>query len=567
MTRAGSLVYFQKDRTERVIATARVALAFAGFFAVWLDPTEPARHEDIAYGVLLSYAVYAVAVAIFVWQTEVPARLGPLTHVADLIAFALFIYFSHGPNSPFFTFMLFALLAGSLRWQWRGALWTATGAMAFFLAIGIYTANVQHEAFELNRFIIRCVILVVVAVLLGYFGSYERRVRTDIQKLSATPPARDAGLEGLLEALLAWAAETTGSRRALIAWEEPEEPWLNLGLWDQALRYSRERPDAFQPLVAEPFSHAGFLCQVAGEQNPVILVAKAKGSNRWHGDPVNPDLVRRFSIASHLSFPLNSESFGGRLFLLDKPGMTSDDLVLGDLVARHISNRLDHFYLQQQLKQSALLEERMRVARDIHDGALQALAGVALEIETLLREPAKDNKATRARLLELQQSLVAEQRNLRNLVEQLRARDAGTVPLSGSLTEGIEALGRQLARRRSLKVEWSPEGLESIPSKLSSDVYFLLQEALNNAARHAGASVARIGIEPDAESVTITVGDNGHGFPFKGHYDHATLAALHVGPATLKERVASLGGRLSVDSTESGTKITMTLPVEVPVKA
>ena len=62
--------------------------------------------------------------------------------------------------------------------------------------------------------------------------------------------------------------------------------------------------------------------------------------------------------------------------------------------------------------------------------------------------------------------------------------------------------------------------------------------------------------------VRITVADNGRGFPFRGDYDHAALTALRLGPVTLKERVAALGGTLAIASTESGARLEIALPLE-----
>ena len=94
------------------------------------------------------------------------------------------------------------------------------------------------------------------------------------------------------------------------------------------------------------------------------------------------------------------------------------------------------------------------------------------------------------------------------------------------------------------------------------EVYLLVREILLNAARHAGATVASLEATLKGGWVTIVVADNGHGFGFKGRYDHATLAVLQIGPVSLRERAALLGGTLTVDSTDRGTRLEISFPTD-----
>jgi len=82
-----------------------------------------------------------------------------------------------------------------------------------------------------------------------------------------------------------------------------------------------------------------------------------------------------------------------------------------------------------------------------------------------------------------------------------------------------------------------------------------------NAARHGGRSSARVEIGTRAGAITILVADNGHGFAFDGRYDLSALMRLNVGPVTLKERIASLGGTFTIESHGSGAWLETALPV------
>jgi signal transduction histidine kinase len=214
-----------------------------------------------------------------------------------------------------------------------------------------------------------------------------------------------------------------------------------------------------------------------------------------------------------------------------------------------------------------VLDERLRLARDLHDGALHSLAGVALELENLLQMPKFEPTDARRRVLEVQQSLLEEQRNIRQLIAQLRAEVRDGSRAEASLATRLEELARRLERQWGLRVECVLDGLDSLPARRSSEVYLVVHEALINAARHASAATAWLEVAVRDGRANIVVTDNGRGFEFKGRYDHATLAALDLGPATLRERVTLLGGLLAIESTANGTRLEIALPAEAIVAA
>lgn len=565
---AADPLYSPQSRAERLIAAARAVLAAFSLLAIWLDPSEPTKYAQTAYAVLAVYVVYALGIALLVWRATAPlGRQILVMHAFDLGAFTLFIYFTQGPTSPFFVFFVFSLACATLRWQWQGTLWTAAVALAMFLGMGVYTATILGDPeFELNRFIMRSVYLAVVAVLLAYLGLYEQRRRGEIARLAAWPPAVPRDARSLVQGILEHAAGILGAPRVLMAWEEPEEPGLRLALWSRGeFQWSREPPGAFQPLVAEPLAGADFLCPDARPPLPTVLWTSDGGFQRWQGAPLHPDLSARFAVGAVLALGLRGEGFEGRLFSLDKPGMTSDDLVLGEVVARQVATRMEHFYLSRELQQAAATEERIRLARDLHDGLLQSLTGAALQLETVSHLVEADPKGARERLLEIQRLIAAEQRDLRSFVQRLKPAPLGPAEAQSDLVASLKELAQRMERQWSLRVELSVARMEAgIPEALAHDIYRMVHEALVNTARHAGASVGRVEVGARDNRVRITVADNGRGFPFRGHYGHAALTAMRLGPVTLRERVESLGGSLTIDSTEAGACLDITVPLIRP---
>ena len=184
-----AFLYTPESRAERVIAAGRVVLAASSLFAVWFDPTEPAKFAAVAYSLLVAYLAYALAIALWVTQSPfLPGAQRWLSHGFDLAFFSLFTYFTSGPASPFIAYFVFSLFCATLRWHWRGTFWTALVALAAFLGLTIYFAEVLEDpSFELTPFIIRAVYLVVFAVLLGYLGAHEERTRREMAMLAAWP--------------------------------------------------------------------------------------------------------------------------------------------------------------------------------------------------------------------------------------------------------------------------------------------------------------------------------------------------------------------------------------------
>lgn len=561
-------VYSRQTGAERLIATARVVLAAFSLVATWLDPPAPSSYAGVLGGLLSGYLVYALLVAAAVWTSPTPpVRLGLLTHVFDLTVFTLFMYFTVASTSPFFVYFLFSLLCATLRWRWRGTVWTMLAALSAFLALAVWTERIVPDAgFDLNRVIIRGVYLLVMAGLLVYLAAYEDRLGGKMSQLVGWPGLVPEDGRALLTDLLSHAAEILGAPRVLMAWAEPEEPWLHLAIWEGGqLRWTRESPETCQPLVPEPLSDSDFFCLESDARTPEVLRMTPSGLQRWNGVPLHQDLRERFAIRSVLSVSLQRDNLEGRLLVLDRPGLTQDDLIMGQLVGRQIASRLNHFYLVQRLKQAAAAEERVRLARDLHDGLLQSLTGVALHLQAARRILETQPRVARTRLREVQRVIAAEQADLRAFVRQLKPRLPRGSETAASLIGRLHQFGQRITRQWGVNVEMKADHLDmSMSEPLAHDIYRIVQEAVVNAARHAEASAVCVEIALNGEAVRISVTDNGRGFPFRGQYDLASLTAMNEGPATLKERVQALGGGLLIDSTESGAHLDISLPLAEP---
>jgi signal transduction histidine kinase len=390
-----------QSRIEQLIAITRVVMAVVALLAIWLDPSQPARYAWVAYVSLTCYLVYALALALLAWQTLVSLRRLRLpTHVLDLAFFSLLIYLTEGPASPFFVYFVFSLVCATLRWRWHGTLWTAAAALPMFIGMGVYGATVLHDpTFELHRVVIRAVYLALAAALLGYLGVYKRRVDSNMTQLAAWPRGTFRDVSALAQNELAHAVKLLHAPRVLMFWEEPDEPWIHLAVWSHdTFQLSREPPDTFDRLVAEPFIDASFFSPDVRVPLPRVLYTSADGLLSRDGAPLHPTVQTRFAIGPVLSPRLHGATFEGRLLFLDMRRLTPDELVLSGIVAHEVVAGMDQFYLSRRLQQAAVTEERLRLARNLRDGLLQSLRFIPIKPLVARASTVRESYAAHSRL-------------------------------------------------------------------------------------------------------------------------------------------------------------------------
>ena len=213
------------------------------------------------------------------------------------------------------------------------------------------------------------------------------------------------------------------------------------------------------------------------------------------------------------------------------------------------------------LQQVAVREERLRLARDLHDGVLQSFTGIRLRLEALAGNPDAPPSA-RETLRAVERAIAIEQRELRSFIENLKplVRPAGT---AGAVAPVLEELRERLALEwhTPIALRVNPEGL-SIPSADYQTLRLIVREAIVNALKHAEPTRVSVDVKAvGADRLEVVVSNDGRGFPFRGRMEHDELAATNAGPVSLRERLVSLGGSLAVESTTAGSRVEMMLPL------
>jgi NarL family two-component system sensor histidine kinase LiaS len=235
--------------------------------------------------------------------------------------------------------------------------------------------------------------------------------------------------------------------------------------------------------------------------------------------------------------------------------------VLGEVVASLAVTRLESHYWQERLREAAALDERVRLARDVHDNLLQAQAGAALQLLAARRLLDRDPEAGRQRLADVQQQMERDELEIRSFVTRLRPEGRSVPTSRSSLADRLEELRRRVERQWPIHVNLQLDATSGLPAELVEGAYRLVQESIINAARHADASVVNVTLSRTGEDLRLRIADDGRGFRFQGTYDLSALDGMKDGPLTLRERVADLGGDLTLISSDTGAELLMRLPL------
>jgi signal transduction histidine kinase len=285
--------------------------------------------------------------------------------------------------------------------------------------------------------------------------------------------------------------------------------------------------------------------QVVRQGAPVLLNAPALLERaqvyQWPSD-----------LTALLAVPLHVN--GGVIGVLDVVnkvgGFSEEDVPVLSLFANQAAMAIEHARLQQQAEQLAVLAERQRLARELHDSVTQSLYSVTLyaNAAALALAAGKDD-VTAGYLQELQETAQEGMRDMRLLIFQLHP----PVLEAEGLVAALQARLAAVEGRAGLQTEFRVEGERRLPIAIEEELYWIAQEALNNVRKHAAARRVTVHLHFTAATISLEVSDDGVGF------DPQAVRAEGRGGGGLRsiaERAARVGGRLTHESQPgAGTRL------------
>jgi signal transduction histidine kinase len=230
-----------------------------------------------------------------------------------------------------------------------------------------------------------------------------------------------------------------------------------------------------------------------------------------------------------------------------------------DQIVRHLGPPLDNAFLMRNLRTHAVESERSRISRDLHDGILQTLLSLIIQLDVLRNTVVQNPEKARTEI-----------GNLRNIVQQeseeLRRMVTGMRPVrveSADMRELMQGFAERFRSEYGLAVDLFIEDRNRpLPDRLCRELFQIYRESLHNIKKHAHASHVVVKLTQDESNVFLVVDDNGRGFSFSGRYSSEELDRLRLGPISIKERTRGVGGTLTVESNPGhGARLTIDIPL------
>jgi signal transduction histidine kinase len=412
----------------------------------------------------------------------------------------------------------------------------------------------------IDQIVIRSLLLALATAATAIFAVERDRIFDGLTG-SATAPVSDwADLDAALFALLGRAADLASGSRVALVWADPDEPWTNVAVLDDELTVTHIAPAAEDDEQIE--GDDSFICGRLADHDSVVTLLTASGLITVRGAPLPAALNEVLAPAprSIVGVAAHGQVFAGHLLILDWKKLPPDFVLRAEIVGRQIAASLDDWLLSRRSAELAAREERARVWRDLHDGVLQSLTGLALMLAQAEQSVDADPSEAR-RILQRAGTLVHdEQRDLRlSILEQKAAAS------SPDVIPDLPAIAAQLASRFeqvwNLQVDVSIDGGVTLSPSLTVQLARMIQEALSNSARHGQSSRASLCVAEHDQELRVVIEDNGRGFPFVGTFTHNELLEKRLGPILLKDRVQRLHGTLSIRSAPTGVRLDIRIPL------
>ena len=531
--------------STQLVAIARCVLAGVFLLAIYVDPTQPVAVPLQGYAILGIYVLLSMVVMVIAlrnWWLD--HRLAVPMHLIDLAMFGAVVFFTEGYTSPFFTFSVFLLLSASIRWTSRVTALTAATVCVLYFVAGMMSELTTPGAMDEQRLIIRSSYLLTLSAMFTLFA-HNRDLNRANDWVPGAVPAR-LRMEDLMTRAGDLVRQRTAARDVILTWRDAEEPRScidrNSGAgWDR------------QWLPAAGIDHLLALPPDAPHLFDTAGCNLLTGADSIKTGTMRHDLAQALhqrGVEHGLAFAFSTGEIDCAVYASGIANLSTDMLATGSALLaqmRHLVEQASYNRLEQA---SAESDVRVRVARDLHDGVSQILAGVSFRLEAL-RRLSGSPEATMAGIAELQGQLGGEQRRLKEMIRELR--DPPAPAQDSDAIDRLSALALDLSRQWNVACRLDAAPGMQVPSRVEKDLRQMIREGVANAVRHGRAGHVDVLLARDNAGLTLHIADDGSGFGMRGD-------SLPVMPRSLAERAAALGGSIAVED-GAGATVAITLPL------
>ncbi len=492
----------------------------------------------------------------------------------DLIGAAALLAFSEGSRSPYYWYCLSPLLAGVLLFQWPGVLWGPALFTSLYLSALALLPQADLFSEELDTLLHQLAGIWLLPLLLGYPFQRLRRAEQSYEALRTTQAemaqqhsqllaAHDqleiihdvtlflqgaADIQAVQQRLLRAVTGELGFAQAVVGLVNPAR--RQVGDWQIYPPAGQTEASAFPPLP------------LAAEQG-LIAQALLDGRAHWwaNEEPLTPDetLNAWLGQSAWLIVPLVLPEQPVGLFLVAVEGgpgsLSENQLVVLTAVASQAAAALGTIDRTHRL---AAEQERNRIARDIHDTVAQSLFGMVFTLDACIKMLPEQGETVQHELVELRQ--LADQ--VRHEVRRYILDTWPSELTEASFKADLEKYVAHFAPAHTFQIDFTLNGdFDRLPSVIRRSLYRVSQEALANAARHAGVDSARLTMHVEPDEVYLSISDRGKGFDPKLALARE-VNREHFGLRGIRERIQALGGICDILSQAGqGTQVLVQLPV------
>lgn len=552
---------------ERQVTLARAVLVALALVALLETSIEPTRRSAVIF--LSFYLVIALGMVLAErFFGELRFRI-PLT--ADFIALAVFLVLTPSV-SAFWFLLLFSVFALSSRGKTRTMLIVVCAATVGIIA---RVANSVADPFGWHSLIHWLMIgtaTLISGLGMGYLGAREREHLARQQFLEKVTRLLqfDRGLAESIRQALGEIALAFNCEQACLAIRE--EDLERLFVWK--VRPSEREPRSPEMLLltrSETFLADSLEVSLSWE----FREGKGEGfgwdrrTGQTFRDVPAPPSTTREEFAAKSLMAVTIESAGrpaGRVLLINPTAangvpqrFSKADLRWLEQIVRHLGPPLENVFLLRNLRARAVEAERSRISRDLHDGILQTLLSLKIQLGVLRQKLPQELEKADSELGNLQKIVQQESEELRRFVTDLRPLRVESADMRELMVGFAERFRNEYAMGVDLFIE---DRNLALPDRICRELFQIYRESLHNVKKHANASHVVVKLGQDEAKVFLVIDDNGRGFSFSGRYTSEELDRLRLGPISIKERTRGVGGTLTVESNPGhGARLTVEIPL------
>lgn len=539
----------------------RVVLALCAFVVTFTDPTEPNRLVYPTYLALAGYSTYSV---VLFFSSARLGRVLPLQilHWLDVAWYVLLVALSSGTNSIFFFFFFFAILVASFGWGFGSGLRVTLVSALLFTIVGYLTA--PEPQFQLNRFLLRPIELMVLGYLIAFWGGHQTRLKERLRLLKRVSLLSNPrfGVERTIQSVLESLRSSYDADSCMLILHRSQAGQLKLYGWNiregtytfyRADRNNPEHGDSRREISEDtarsllPPSDEAVIYRKGREREIQLYDLKTGAYTRDTSETFA--FLNAFEGKSCFSIPVGYRGEAtGRLYISGGPARFDyADVEFVSQIMEQVTGVLENIRLVDSLASDAAGQERRKIAQDIHDSVIQPYIGLKFGLAAV-KQKLENEQNVIADVEELLALTDGEISDLRSYVGGLRR---GETPKEIFLP-AVKRFASKFSEATGLIVEINGSDDLPIYDRLAAELFQMIEEGLSNVRRHSTSRYAKldIGIK------------DGHLEMNLKNERLRRLGSVSFTPRSIAERASGLGGETEVYTDKDGdTVVSVRIPL------